>query len=321
MASAADGGRQTCNERGRVLWRVGDFLLASLRGQNATKYLQALEMFQRELRGRGRELTEMTEEEVDYALADHLIDLHEAYNDASRLGHAGLLVAAVGKVLPRLRLKVSWKVLDAWRVRVPPRQAPTFPPELAFAIVTWFITADEPECACAVLLCYTALLRVSEALHLRWQDCYAGPREWAFVLGQTKSGMEQKVVVRHPRVLAWLREYRRRHGGAKDDLLCPVSYARFARQLQVAATALGFGAVRWTSHGLRRGAATQLLREGVPLKDVMLAGRWLSERSCREYLRRGEVCLTRLRADITPAAWARATRLASAGELAWTQIP
>lgn len=117
MDSAEDEDPRKCSEHGRVRWRVGDFLLASLRGQNSARYLQAVEMFQRELRSRGRELAEVSEDEVDYALADHLLDLHETYNDTSGLGHAGLLVAAVSKVLPRPRLKVAWKVLDAWRVR------------------------------------------------------------------------------------------------------------------------------------------------------------------------------------------------------------
>lgn len=158
------------------------------------------------------------------------------------------------------------------------------------------------------LLCYTALLRVSEALHLRWQDCYPAPTEWALALGATKRGLEQQVVLRHPRVLAWLRLYRKRFLGSPDSLMCPVTYSRYGRQLQRAAEALGFRSIRWTSHGLRRGGATQLLREGVPLADVMMAGRWLSERRCREYFRRGEVCLTRLRADIEVRAWQRAAR-------------
>lgn len=109
-----------------------------------------------------------------------------------------------------------------------------------------------------------------------WKDCFASHREWTFVLGHTRRGMGQKVGLRHPRVLAWLREDCGRCKGRDDDFVCPVSYSRYARQLQQAAAALGFGAVRWTSHGLHRGGATQLLREGVPLGDIMLAGRGLS---------------------------------------------
>ena len=38
-----------------------------------------------------------------------------------------------------------------------------------------------------------------------------------------------------------------------------------------------------------RGHYTELLRLGITLPDIMLHGRWLSARSAREYLRRGEV--------------------------------
>eukprot|EP00959_Pyramimonas_sp_CCMP1952_P440387 9220337-Pyramimonas_sp.AAC.1 len=88
--------------------------------------------------------------------------------------------------------------------------------------------------------------------------------------------------------------------------VCPVSCPRLQRWLQKAANALGFGTVHWTSHGLRRGGATELLSRGVPLADIMLFGRWLSERSAREYLRRGEVSLTRLRVDIAKSSWSLA---------------
>lgn len=128
MDDAKAEAQKRCGENGPPHWRVGGFLLASLCGQNSPRYLQAVEISQCQLRASGREL--MT---------------------AFGLGHAGPLVAVISKVLPRLRLMFACKVLDAWRVRAPPRQAPTFPPGLANAIVTWLLAAGEAECACATL--------------------------------------------------------------------------------------------------------------------------------------------------------------------------
>ena len=49
------------------------------------------------------------------------------------------------------------------------------------------------------------------------------------------------------------------------------------------------------AHSLRRSGASELSRLGVPLPDLLLYGRWLSERSAREYIRRGEVAVLRIR--------------------------
>lgn len=114
-----------------VQQRVRSFLFSSLRGANASRYHQALAMFDHELKMRCATLWDLSDEMLDYALADHLLDLHEAAGDSSGLGHAGTLVAAVAKAKPPAHLKVAWRVLGAWRMRVPPCQAPTVPHELA----------------------------------------------------------------------------------------------------------------------------------------------------------------------------------------------
>ena len=47
---------------------------------------------------------------------------------------SALLLAAMAKRRPRRRYKVAWKCLDVWRVRTPPRQAPTVPLDLGWAL-------------------------------------------------------------------------------------------------------------------------------------------------------------------------------------------
>eukprot|EP00959_Pyramimonas_sp_CCMP1952_P091797 1921673-Pyramimonas_sp.AAC.1 len=75
-----------------------------------------------------------------------------------------------------------------------------------------------------------------------------------------------------PSTVAWFDHYAFRFPAKPGDRVCPVSYPRFQRWLQKAADALGFGAVHWTSHGLRRGGATGLLARGAPLADSILFG-------------------------------------------------
>ena len=76
----------------------------------------------------------------------------------------------------------------------------------------------------------------------------------------------------------------------------------------------------WTSHGLRRGGATQLLMEGHALPSIMLYGRWLTERSCREYLHRGEVSILRMRPSHGSNTWRRVDLLAHSLGVLWSVV-
>ena len=235
-----------------------------------------------------------------------------------RLAAAGVLLAAFQKCRPQYRFRVGWKALDVWRVRCPPRQAPCFPAALALVCVSWLILAQRASEACAVLLCFTGLLRASEALSLRWRDVHLIGGQVVLLLGRTKRGLEQRVLLSHPATVAWVRRFMQTFACKDvDAYFTNCSHNRLARWLQKACEALGFGGVHWTSHGLRRGGATELMLQGMSLPDIMLRGRWLSERSCREYLRRGEVMMLRLRADISLDSWRRLEVLAALGASAF----
>ena len=52
----------------------------------------------------------------------------------------------------------------------------------------------------------------------------------------------------------------------------------------------------------------------------MLLGRWLSERSAGEYIRRGQVALLALRDDIPPQAWEKAHAVAVLGPRVWQMV-
>ena len=60
-----------------------------------------------------------------------------------------------------------------------------------------------------------------------------------------------------------------------------------------------------------------MLRAGVALQEIAHTGRWLSDRSMREYSRKGEIAQLKVRRDIPPETRARVGRLASVGEHVW----
>ena len=168
----------------------------------------------------------------------------------------------------------------------------------------WEWLANKPGVATAVLLCFGALLRASEATRLRSANVLFSGSSVVLLLGVTKRGLEGKVTITEPTLVAWLTLYRKLAAtkGKLPEYFCQCSYSQLQRSLRQATRALGFGD-SWSTHGLRRGGATAMLAAGAPLPNIMLYGRWVAERSCRDYLRRGEVTLLRGRGAYPASAW------------------
>jgi len=301
--------------------RVEDFLLTSLRGTGADRYRDAISVLEVDLRARGFELADLSEEEADWLVADVLADRFEA-SEVSRagIGLAGLALAALSRTHPRWRLKTCWKALDVWRTAVPPVQAPAAPRAFALAAASWLVLAGQPGVAAVVVACFTGLLRVGEALSLTRDRIFDLGATMVFVLGVTKRGIEQKVTISGAGTVAFLREYLWRHSPADHrNRFADVSYPRVCRWLLKASEALGFPAdTRFTPHSLRRGGATQLFINGVEVESIMVLGRWAQLRSCREYLRLGETGLLRASPSVPAATWDRCSLFSQLGVTAFT---
>jgi hypothetical protein len=50
-----------------------------------------------------------------------------------------------------------------------------------------------------------------------------------------------------------------------------------------------------STHSFRRSGASELSRMGMPLQDILLYGRWSTERAALEYIRQGAVAVHRSR--------------------------
>lgn len=58
-------------------------------------------------------------------------------------------------------------------------------------------------------------------------------------------------------------------------------------------------------------------RQGMPLSEILLYGRWLSERAARDYIRKGEVAVIRARQIISGSDWKRVTNWCALAPQAW----
>ena len=94
------------------------------------------------------------------------------------------------------------------------------------------------------------------------------------------------------------------------------SYKKVASALRRACTCLGVEPIS-TTHSLRRGGATEMLVQQVPILNIMEFGRWASESSARLYLRRGEVALLRCRGNFSEQVQSRLCLLAQIGAEVW----
>lgn len=262
---------------------------------------------------RGVRFDDLAPEDQDLTLADKVLSLYELSESVEGIGTASLLLAAVGKAWPSRRFRTAWKVLDAWRVRCPPQQAPAMMWEVAMAITAWLVMAKQPRIAFGVLACFHGLLRASEAMSLTTETLLRTPQGFVAILGQTKRGAEQKVVFTEPSIVRWMDRFLLSQKLEAGDRIMGVGFNTFQSWLRRGAAAVGLGDERWSTHSLRRGGASELARRGYHIDDILVAGRWLSLRSAREYIRRGEVALLSYRHRLTAPVWTRVSALASLG--------
>lgn len=279
------------------------FLLGALQASSQAAYEAALDDFMLFCNQQHVPFAQLDEERQDWLLAEHLFDLREA--DPVRRQHGDVLVSALRKVLPGRRYRTACKVLERWGAELPSRQAPACPDRLLYANIVLLQAWEERDAACVALMCFCGLMRVSECLRLTPRMFVHGKGYVLFLLGATKRGVEDRVLLQNPAVVNRVLSYLHWKAAPKDRRVFEVSYWRFNRLLRHAAGALGFGRLDLTSHSLRRGGATQLLHAGVGFADIALYGRWASERSVRGYLRQGEVAMMRASAEYDQADWDR----------------
>lgn len=256
------------------------------------KYTKALEDLNSELGSQGYQWHRMSEEQQDNFVAEWLIDGFEAGAGKAEYGWA---LSALQKIHPRLRLKTAWRVFDVWGQHQPPKQAPAATPEFLHGMMAMALFLVRPQVAGVMVFCYAGLLRVREALSLRYEDVIVQKDSITLCLGQTKRGMEQKVVMRNPSVVQFTVEYLRRFPGQASDVFFTVSYSSFLRWVKRLSWLLGGDDMVVSTHTFRRSGASELSRLGMPLSDILLYGRWSTERAAREYIRQGEVAVHRSR--------------------------
>ena len=241
----------------------------------------------------------------DFEKRDEWLALYvlEEVEETSSPGPLRTLGAALQKVCA-CKLRTTWKVLDAWAVLHPSVQASAMPRSVVHAYSFALVMLGEPQIATVLMLCFYGVLRISEALKLLWSDVFWQQGAITLYLGVTKRGVDETVVIENRTFARWFKAYARAHPPRyKRQPLCPCSYARVSTWLQKLGKFFRLDELAFTTHSLRRGGATQLLINRMPLEHIMLYGRWTSPSSCKEYLRKGQVFLMRVHSLAKRGRW------------------
>ena len=268
-------------------------------------------------------LFDLTEEELDFLLADWILELKET--GVSKQVALDTMSSTQKAFAGRRKFKAAFHVCDGWDREAPPQQAMPMPEVVAMAACSAMHAAGWHAEGVLTLVCFCGLLRIGEGLGLRVKDVLLpsmhgfGPAV-VLLLRTTKRGApdSDKIILTAPNVVQYLELYlafaRRNHLITDNNSpFCNSNYNAFARRLEKAVVVLGFQPRTFRSHSLRRGGATQLAMNGWGLRDLMLAGRWASERSCRLYVMKGEVAVMRMRQALDEQTVSRMQLLASIG--------
>ena len=100
-------------------------------------------------------------------------------------------------------------MIDAWAIKQPSVQALPCPQVGTLACAVWLVACGFTTEGSALVLCFCGLLRISEALSLHIKDLYLsaeGARPACILLlGQTKRGREQRIVLINVGVVSWVK--------------------------------------------------------------------------------------------------------------------
>lgn len=292
------------------------FGLQALKEKSLKLYRDVLTNFQFEVKNRGFPQRTASEIERDIFLSEYIVEHHDMGKKPQEFS---VLLAALHKIMPHQAFKIARATMQAWRSRLPVKQAPSCPSDLANALVVLAWSSGKREVAITIALASHGLLRISEPHCMRRRDVVVLPSGLCVLLAETKRGYEQKVLIHEgwirSMVLAFLEDRdrahrRRRHDDDDDDKWLPLSYSKFMYWLQKLLCALNVRSTPLTSHSFRRGGASPLLTMGWRVEDVCVRGQWAAVTSAKDYLRQGETLMMRFQTE-NANVWDRIVRLAN----------
>ena len=186
----------------------------------------------------------------------------------------------------KYQLNASARALKGWDRLTPSTQRIPCPVGVAWLLAQEFWRRGDHVCACVIVLAFDCYLRVGEVLQLATADVGmpAGDRPGVLRLRETKTGRNQSVVIRSEVVVRMLSTLIEKAVARGSGDLFPISAMTFNRRVSTLILELGLTGLILTAHCFRHGGATEDLIKGLPMRDIIVRGRWRSDRSVENYL-------------------------------------
>ena len=231
----------------------------------------------------------------DSQLATYLTELFNTRRGGVSLArHTFFGLLAVAPHL-KMRLHLSYRCLRAYIRLRPSVSWPPMPWPVVLAVAEYLASVGKLREGVAVLVSAHCWLRVGEVVGLRHEN-FAASNDVrlgmvlpyaVLTVHDTKTKRFDSVEVTRRDVaalLSWMQD-------GIGTRLFPFTRSHLEDSLRAACNALGLAHCGYVWHSLRHGGATDACLGHMPFYDIMLRGRWQSERSARLYCQTGRALL------------------------------
>ena len=216
-------------------------------------------------------------------------------------GYVGDLLSALQWALQRRRiLSGSWELFRTWSLLELPVRAPPLPALVCCALAGYALEHAQLGLAAVLLAAFDGMLRTTEYLTLSSSQCVVASGQVLLLLPLTKSGQRhggaESVVVQDPQAVQLLAHVcasahfcRRPHVPLVD--MRPQTFRKWLRN---ACAELGVSELKLLPYSFRRGGATLKYSLGMPLRELLMLGRWESSRTAQIYITEAALILQNL---------------------------
>ena len=212
-------------------------------------------------------------------------------------------LAGLQDLQPNLRnhLPGAWRLLKTWHVNEIPNRAPPLPEHILQSMVGWAFFKGHVTFGVSLLIGFYTMLRTGELLGLRSSHMITTPRQKQVLisLGMTKGGKRhgaaESVILGFEPAVLLVKQWMNKAAPATPLARSPAQWrALFAQCLQD----LKLTQYEFRPYSLRRGGATFWFSKHQSLDQILVQGRWHTQKSARIYLNEGLSVLASMRIPI-----------------------
>eukprot|EP00438_Fugacium_kawagutii_P024080 Skav212943 [mRNA] locus=scaffold374:499856:502796:- [translate_table: standard] len=284
-----------------LYYALGKGRSASVQLNRVLRRLMALQAYRRALQGFFSYLQD-TEEEVphSYRKLDTLLSIYieHLWMDDHPITYAGHLMSGLRRFLPEARWRVPRpkQFFSNWQSTHVSKQAAPAPPEVAMAFAGLALKTHQPALACVFLLGYLAFLRTGEMVALTPAklavDLDTGRILLALPSTKTSRQRKETVCVTDLRLAKLVSQVLARQG---QQSFWPGSLNSFRAMFAQFCAFFDLEEWEFTPYSIRRGGASYAFAEGASFDELLIRGRWQSNRAARLYLDTGRAALIQTR--------------------------